>query len=189
MNWIRPLLKIGNEIVWVRLCCSHFEESAEQGRRIVALHPSFLEAYWSLGLAESSLGRYSLACEALDKAEQLGPEVPFTLALRIYVEGIGGNFRAAEQYLRRLQMAKSAPVCEIFYCWAYAGLGDLDRAMQHLQQAVEMADPFTLYVDVFIPFARLRSHPSFEQIRQQLRLPAPSLPGKQSASLGAAGPF
>ena len=50
--------EIGNEIVWVRLCCRQFEESAEQGRRIIALHPSFLEAYWSLGLAESSLGHY-----------------------------------------------------------------------------------------------------------------------------------
>jgi len=170
--------EIGNEIVWVRLCCSQFEESAEQGRRIIALHPSFLEAYWSLGLAESSLGRYSLACEAFDKAEHLGPEVPFTLALRSYVEGMGGNSRAAKQYLDRLQgMADSAPVRELYYSWAYTGLGELDRAMQHLQRAVDIADPLALYVDVFPAFARLRSHRGYEQIRQQQRLTAPSPPG------------
>ena len=167
--------EIGNEIVWVQLCCRQFEESAEQGRRIVALHPSFLEGYWSLGLAESSLGRYSLACEAFDKAEQLGPEVPFTLALRSYVEGMRGNSRAAKVYLGRLQeMAKSAPVRELYYCWAHTGLGELDRAMKHLQRAVEMADPLALYVDVFVPFDRLRSHRDYEQIRQQQRLPVPS---------------
>jgi tetratricopeptide (TPR) repeat protein len=82
--------EIGNEIVWVRINCGQFEEAAEQGRTIVALHPTFLEAYWSLGLAESSLGRYALACETFDKAEQLAPEVPFTLALRCHIEGVGG---------------------------------------------------------------------------------------------------
>ena len=172
--------EIGNEIVWVRLCCSQFEESAEQGWRIIALHPSFLEAYWSLGLAESSLGRYSLACEAFDKAEHLGAEVPFTLALRSYVEGMGGNSRAAKQYLDRLKgMADSAPVRDLYYIWAYTGLGELDRAMQHLQRAVDIADPIALYVDVFPAFARLRSHRAYEHIRQQQRLTAPSPPGGQ----------
>jgi tetratricopeptide (TPR) repeat protein len=170
--------EIGNEIVWVRLCCRQFEESAEQGRRMIALHPSFLEAYWSLGLAESALGHFSLACEAFDKAELLGPEVPFTLALRSYVEGIGGNSRAAKKYLDKLQgMAKSAPVRELYHCWAYTGLGELDRAMQHLQSAVDVADPLALYVDVFVPFDRLRSHQAYEQIRQQERLSPPSLIG------------
>jgi Flp pilus assembly protein TadD len=93
--------EIGNEIVWVRLCCGQFEESAEQGRRIVDLHPNFLEAYWSLGLAESALGRYSQACEAFDKAEQLGPDLPFTLALRGYAEGVGGNLVASSGSLLR----------------------------------------------------------------------------------------
>jgi tetratricopeptide (TPR) repeat protein len=151
--------EIGNEIVWVRICCRQFEESAEQGRRIVALHPTFLEAYWSLGLAESALGHYSFACKAFDKAEELAPGVPFTLALRSYVEGMGGNPRRAKQYLNRLRdTGKSAPVRELYYCWAYTGLGELDQAMQHLQRAIDAADPLALYVDVFLPFDRLRSH-------------------------------
>jgi tetratricopeptide (TPR) repeat protein len=163
--------EIGNEIVWVRLCCRQFEESAEQGRRIIALHPSFLEAYWSLGLAESALGHYSLACEAFEKAEQLAPGVPFTLALRSYVEGIGGNLTAAKNYLGRLQeIAKSGRIRELYYCWAYTGLNDLDRAMEHLQRAVDEADPLALYFDVFLPFDRLRSHQGYERIRHQQRL-------------------
>jgi hypothetical protein len=96
-------------------------------------------------------------CEALDKAEHLGSDVPFTLALRSYVEGTGGNSLAARKYLDRLEgMAESAPVRELYYCWAYTGLGELDRAMQHLQRSVDAADPLALYVDVFAPFARLR---------------------------------
>ena len=166
--------EIGNEIVWVRINCGQYEESAEQGRRIIALHPTFLEAYWSLALAESSLGRHGLACEALDKAEELGPGVPFTVSLRSLVEGVGGNLPAAKEYLDRLHgMAKSAPVRELYYCWAYTGLGELDRAMHHLQLAVDVADPLALYVDAFVPFERLRNHGGFEQIRQQQRLSAP----------------
>jgi tetratricopeptide (TPR) repeat protein len=170
--------EIGNEIVWVRLCCRQFEESAEQGRRIIALHPGFLEAYWSLGLAESALGHYSLACEALDTAERLVPGVPFTLALRSYVEGVGGNPAAAKDYLGRLQeMTRAGPVRELFHCWAYTGLNDLDQAMEHLQRAVAVADPLALYLDVFVPFDRLRIHPGYERIRHQQRLSQSSARG------------
>ena len=163
--------EIGNEIVWVRLNCRQFEESADQGRRIISLHPSFLEAYWSLGLAESAMGHHSLAREVFDKAEQLGPQVQFTLALRSLVEGVGGNLCAAQQYLGRLrETAQSFPVRDLYYCWAYSGLGEIDLAMEHLQRAVDMADPLALYVDVFVPFDRLRIHRGYQRIRQQQRL-------------------
>jgi tetratricopeptide (TPR) repeat protein len=167
--------EIGNEIVWVRLCCRQFDESAEQGRRIITLHPNFLEAYWSLAIAEYARCRYAPACEVLDKAEQLGPEVPFTLAVRSLVEGVRGNIGAAKQYLARLQHTeKTAPARDLYYCWAYRGLGDLDRSIQHLQRAVDMADPLALYLDVFAPFDVLQGHPHYGQIRQQQRLPPPS---------------
>lgn len=163
--------EIGNEIVWVRVCCRQFEESAEQGRRMISLHPSFLEAYWSLSLAELGLERYTAAREALDIADQLVPGVQFTLALRILVEGVAGNLEKAMIGLRQLQDAsKIEPVRELYYCWAYSGLGDLDRAMEHLQSAIDAADPLALYVDVFVPFDRLRNHGGFARIRQQLRL-------------------
>jgi serine/threonine-protein kinase len=163
--------EIGNEIVWVRINCRQFEEAAEQGLRIIALHPSFLEAYWSLGLAESALGRFAAACGALDQAEKLVPDVPFTLALRSYVEGMEGNSRAARDYFNRLQkLSQPAPVRELFNCWALTGLGELEAAMHHLQAAVDAADPLALYLDVFCLFDRLRVHPHFEQVRRQQRL-------------------
>jgi serine/threonine-protein kinase len=163
--------EIGNEIVWVRINCRQFEEAAEQGRQIVALHPTFLEAYWSLGLAESALEHHELARTAFDRAEELAPDVPFTLALRSYVEGMGGNSRRAREYLNRLrELGKSSPVRELYYCWAHTGLGELDQAMQHLRRAIDVADPIALYVDVFFPFDRLKGHRQYERIRQQQRL-------------------
>ncbi len=168
--------EISNEIVWVRLCCRQFEEAAEQGRRIIALHPSFLEAYWSLAFAESAAGRFSAACHALDAAERLAPEIPFTLALRCYVEGMEGNAGAARECLGRLnQLGESAPVRALFTCWALIGLGELDRAMEYLQLAVDEADPHALYLDVFFPFDRLRGHPRFEELRHRQRLGGLSL--------------
>lgn len=167
--------EIGNEVVWVRICCGHFEEAAEQGRRIIALHPTFLEAYWSLGIAESALGHYAVARDVLASAEKFGPGVAFTLALRSYIEGVGGNAGAAKQYLQRLQDSASfAPLRELYLAYAYGGLGEIDRAMEHLQRAVDVADPLALYVDVFVPFAPLRHHPAFQNIRQQQRLVAAS---------------
>jgi tetratricopeptide (TPR) repeat protein len=165
--------EIGNEIVWVLVCCRQYHEAADQGRRIVALHPSFLEAYWSLAIAESALGNPSLARGALDTAETLAPDVPFTLSLRCQVEGLAGNVRAAKQYLNRLQkIAEATPIQELYFSWAYAGLDEIDRAMLHLQNAVDRAEPLALYLDVFYPFDRLHSHPHFNEMRKQQHLPA-----------------
>jgi len=161
--------EIGNEIVWVRICCGQYEESAEQGRRIVGLHPNFLEGYWSLALAESAAGRHLSACAALDNAEGLTPGVPFTWAFRAFVEGMAGNRDAARQYLERLQ-TMAGPVRALYLAWAHGGLGELDQAMAYLDQAVDAADPLALYMDVFYPFAPMRKHPGFDSIRRRCGL-------------------
>jgi cytochrome c-type biogenesis protein CcmH/NrfG len=37
--------------------------------------PGFVEAYWSLGLAESALGNHEVARRALQTAEDLDPNI------------------------------------------------------------------------------------------------------------------
>jgi len=53
-------------------------------------------------------------------------------------------------------------VRELYYSSAFQALA-LDRAMEHLQRAVDIADPLALYVDVFSAFARLRSHRGYDR--------------------------
>lgn len=164
--------EIGNEIVWVRNCCGQYAEAAEQARRIVKLHPAFLEAYWSLAAAECSSGEHAAASAALDRAEHLGPEVPFTLALRCFVEGARGNLEAVRQTLARLDSLQDPAAARAIYrAWAYAATGDLDRGMQYLERAVDAADPHALYVEVFPPNAPLRAHPRYPEILRRQRLP------------------
>ncbi|MCW5980168.1 MAG: hypothetical protein KIT09_18945 [Bryobacteraceae bacterium] len=164
--------EIGNEIVWVRNCCGHHLEAAEQARRIVELHPGFLEAYWSLAAAESSCGNHAAATAALDRAEYLAPDAPFTVALRCSVEGAKGDVEAARQSFVRLDSLQDpASARAIYRAWAYAAIGDVEAGMQHLERAVDVADPHALYVEVFPPNARLRSHFRYPEILRRQRLP------------------
>ena len=164
--------EIGNEIVWVRICCGQYAEAAEQARRIVDLHPSFLEAYWSLAVADCSIGDHLAASAALDGADRLAPTVPMTLALRCFVEGARGDVEAARQNLARLESLSDAPAARAIYrAWAYAAAGDMDRGMQYLERAVDDADPHALYVEVFPPNAPLRAHPRYPEILRRQRLP------------------
>jgi serine/threonine-protein kinase len=164
--------EIGNEIVWVRICCGQYAEAAEQGRRIVELHPGFLEAYWSLAVAECSCGEHIAASAALDEADHLEPEAPMTLALRCFVEGARGNFEAARQRLARLDSLEDPSVARAIYrAWAYGATDDLDRGMEQLERAVDAADPHALYVEVFPLNAPLRAHPRYPEILRRQRLP------------------
>jgi len=164
--------EIGNEIVWVRLCCAQYAEAAEQSRRIVELHPDFLEAYWSLAVAESCCGRHPEAIAALDRADRVGDPAPMTLALRCYVAGARGDAGAVRHSLARLDSLNEPGARRaIFRAWAYAALGDINRGIEYLEHAVEDADPHALYVELFPPNAPLRSHPRYVDVlrRQQLR--------------------
>jgi adenylate cyclase len=164
--------EVGNEIVWVRICCGQFTESAEQGRRMISQHPEFVEAYWSLGLAESALGNHEAARRALQAAEDLDPHIPHTIAWRGFVEGRAGNRGEAERYLGRLdEIRNKCPVRPVHYCWVYSGLGDIDISMDYFEKAVVEADPFTLYADVFPVYFNLHKHPRFVQSRRALGLP------------------
>jgi tetratricopeptide (TPR) repeat protein len=163
--------EIGNEIVWVYLCSQRYEEAVEQGRRIIALHPNFLEAYWSLSLAESASGRPDQALEILDQAESLVRGVAFTLALRVFVEGMHGRIERATEHLRQLHaLADSVALRDLYFVWAYGGIGDVEKAMQYLRRAMDANDPLTLYIKVFYPFTPVRSHPEFGELLQRQRL-------------------
>jgi tetratricopeptide (TPR) repeat protein len=164
--------EIGNEIVWVRICCGQYLEAAEQARRIVGLHPEFLEAYWSLAVAECSCGRHGAASAALDRADRLGVAIPMTLALRCFVDGARGDFETARQSLGRLESLNDASATRaIHLAWAYAAAGDVDRGIQHLERAIDDADPHALYVEVFPPNAPLRAHARYSEVLRRQRLP------------------
>jgi len=164
--------EIGNEIVWVRICCGQYAEAAEQSRRIVELHPGFLEAYWSLAAAECSSGCFPAASAALDDADRLAPAIPMTLALRCFVDGARGDFEAARRNLARLESVDDAAAARAIYrAWAYSAAGDVDRGMQYLELAVDDADPHALYVEVFPPNAPLRAHPRYPEVLRRQRLP------------------
>jgi len=177
--------EIGNEIVWVRICCGQYTEAAEQARRIVELHPDFLEAYWSLAAAECSSGEHAAASAALDRADHLGDGVPMTLALRCFVEGARGNLEAARRSLVRLESLQDpSNTRAIHYAWAYGAIGDPDRGMHYLERAVDAADPHALYVEVYPPNAPLRIHRRYDQILRRQRLPrlgAQPVPHEQRA--------
>jgi tetratricopeptide (TPR) repeat protein len=164
--------EIGNEIVWVRICCGQYAEAASQARRIVELHAGFLEAYWSWAVAESSCGEHAAASEALDRADRLNPDIPVTLALRCFVEGARGNVEAAQRSLARLDSIEDPSAARAIYrAWAYAAIGERDRGMEYLERAVDVADPHALYVDVFPPNAALRDHPRYPEILRRQKLP------------------
>jgi tetratricopeptide (TPR) repeat protein len=164
--------EIGNEIVWVRICCGQYAEAAEQAHRIVEFHPGFLEAYWSLAAAESSCGNHVAATDALDRAERLAPGIPFSLALRCFVEGAKKNREAALQSLARLDSLQDPAAARAIYrAWAYAAVGDLELGMHHFEKAVDVADPHALYVEVFPPCAPLRSHARYPEILRRQNLP------------------
>jgi hypothetical protein len=95
-----------------------------------------------------------------------------TLALRCFVEGRRRNFEGGRAALARLESLNDPLAARAIYrAWAHAAVGDLDRGLRYLEEAVNAADPHALYVQVFPPNEPLRSHPAYLEIVRRQRLP------------------
>jgi tetratricopeptide (TPR) repeat protein len=138
---------------------------------MISQHKDFLEAYWSLGLAESALGHHDAALRAFRIADDLAPDLPHTLAWRGFVEGRAGNHGAAKRCLARLHEIKTtAPVRSIHYSWILSEIGEVESALDYFERAIAEADPFTLYANVFFVYDSLRNSPRFRRVCEGLNL-------------------
>ena len=82
-----------------------------------------------------------------------------------------GDFRSAAPHLEKLESAMEAgEVSPTIVAWVYAIQGDRERAIALLLQAIQTRDRKLLYVKVVPYFEKLRDHPKFRELMNQMRL-------------------
>ncbi len=170
---LAPLsLQTNLNVGWAYLFAGRADLLFEQGRKLNELEPSFFGGHWLLGVKLWLEGTYEQALTEFEAAVALdGGPSPLGFLGSLY--GIMGKREKAQQALEELQ----APGVQrdgrrLYIAQVYAGLGELDRAFDLLEQAYKQREGVLVclkYIALFTP--GLSGDPRFDDLLRRIGLP------------------
>jgi serine/threonine-protein kinase len=121
------------------------ERAVEQGRKLVALEPSFWGGHMVLGLNLITSGDYPAAQDALEAALEINYN-GITLSACGALFGLSGETESARDILTQMiSLSKTQVVANYDMGIVYASLGDTDTAVDYFQKAIAGHEPPMLF--------------------------------------------
>ena len=159
-----------------------FDATLAEARVAIELDPGIPLLHQSLAFALAGLGRYDEAVEARRQATILAPGEPHPQAHFGWACGLAGRGQEARTIFNDLERRRRLEyVGGYLLALASVGLGDHDRAISWLEQAVEDGDGLVTYLNTIFFFDPLRSEPRFRALLRRMGFPetatSPTAPG------------
>ena len=138
--------------------------------RLVGTHPNYPAGYLYRGLAYLHEGRYEATLEAMDQADPQR-DFPDALAIRGMALGCLDRKKELQTLLEEFNRLSERRYVSSFH-WAFIHLasGDLERALDLLEQGTEEHGWFVRLLRVESSFDAFRSHPRFARILEKVGL-------------------
>jgi TolB-like protein/DNA-binding winged helix-turn-helix (wHTH) protein/Tfp pilus assembly protein PilF len=176
---VDPFSIATNSMAWhVYFCARQYDKAAQVVRDVLEMDPSLAIAHWRLSVSWEQKGEYLKAVDEQRQAGLLTQQDPKI------VERNAGLLRSAYStggprgYWRQrlaLQLADWNPSSRYdtaSIAGTYMHLGDKENALQWLEKAYELRDPFLIFwLPVAPEFDSLRSEPHFQSLLRRVGLP------------------
>jgi TolB-like protein/DNA-binding winged helix-turn-helix (wHTH) protein/lipopolysaccharide biosynthesis regulator YciM len=161
-----PLSTIINTWVGSRyFFARQYDRAIEQYRNAIQMDPEFVPVHLVLGHALEQKHRYPEAILEFEKAVNLSGGSPVYLASLAHGYGVAGRRSEAKKALDGLRStAKHSYVSSYDLALAELGIGETDRALTLLAQAVEERCPRAAFLSVDPRFDGLRGDPRFKTL-------------------------
>ena len=157
---------------WLYGVSRRYDEAVSQHMLVSQLAPDYGLPYFGLGLAYAGKGMFDDAIAHFTNANPLKCRSLLRGQLG-YCYAMAGRREEALQEISALNERSPNYVSPVSFAAIYAGLNDPERALHHLERALEARDT-SLPVNLLNPeFDTLRSEPRFQAIRQRLGLTEP----------------
>jgi len=148
-----PLSLIANIFLgWIYLFTNHLNYASVQVRKMIEIEPRYYAAYWLQGSICLADGMFEEAVEAYEKAWALGG-TNLTLSYLGCAYALAGRTDEAMRSLNQLlekrehQYAAAMHVARI-----YSGLGEIDKAFEWLDKAVDERNGELVFLDALTKF-------------------------------------
>jgi TolB-like protein/tetratricopeptide (TPR) repeat protein/tRNA A-37 threonylcarbamoyl transferase component Bud32 len=152
-----------------------YARAAESLHDALALDPEFARAYALLGRVYEAQGRYDEALDVTRRALALTDGGPAGWQSHVpRVQALAGQTESARQGLSDLEARVARDQLRLspeYLAYVHAALGNHDRALALLEQAVSERDPAVLWFGVDPRLDQYRQHPRFAKLLRQLNNP------------------
>ncbi|MEO8440205.1 MAG: hypothetical protein ABI540_08290 [Spartobacteria bacterium] len=156
---LNPAIAIDNSLALAG--AGDFEAARAEARRGAELDPTFFFPQMQFGWIDLQQGNVRAAVPELEKAATMEAP-PFATAYLGYAYGAAGDRTRALEIMEELKKkAVHGYVPPFNLAIVHLGLGELDRAMDLLEQASADDSQWMMYLKVDRIFDPLRSHPRF----------------------------
>ena len=159
---------IGSHQAWVELEKGNYTEAIRAAEPTLRLDPRHGPTAFYLMRAYEELGKLDKAIDVRRRMEWPNPPVP-DLEAALAAEGPAGYWRRRVERIEANR--RKGPVQPFGIAIAHIHLGDRQRALSWLEQAVEERDPWAVYIKIEPAFASLRGDPRFQQIVRSAGIP------------------
>jgi len=147
-----------------------YDEAIEQLRKTIEMDPNFLMAHVWLGIAYCQKEMWEEGIAEYQKAVTMAGDMTLALGCLGLAYGLSGQTDEALKVLNRLnELSKEKYVPPLHKAWIYMGLGEKDKAFEHLEKPYLERDPM---MDTLTgPFYdSLRSDPRFTAFLKKMGL-------------------
>ncbi len=166
----KKLDPLSSDVIWLigfnSYLARNYDAAIEQLKAVENLDPNFWWSHLYAGLAYSQKHLFPQALIELEKANALGAG-PIGWAYLGYVQTMAGNKAAAQRQLEILEEAQSKRyVSPSQLALVYLGVGERDKALELLEQAVQHHDDTILILNVDPCWDAVRNDNRFRKILQ-----------------------
>jgi eukaryotic-like serine/threonine-protein kinase len=164
-------VSIRRTLGWLYYYARRYEQASYHMSRAIEMNPEAEETYRVFGLALAMQDDLVEAERVLREAITLRGAGPYAIATLGYVLGRCGQREEALTYLRDLeQRAATGYVSSVAFATLYIGLGDVERALDWTERALEERRGWVAYLKVNPIFDPLRESPRFRALVEKMRL-------------------
>jgi serine/threonine-protein kinase len=154
-----------------------YDEAIGEAQRLAEMDPSFALAHSTLGWALIKKGESAEGLGELEHAASLSQGNTLFLSQLGEAYGVTGDTPRAREVLERLHaMAETRFVTPYHFAYVYTGLGEIEKALDLLEVAVEERAGGAYGIKGSFLFTPLRTHPRFLALLRKLNL-APVVTG------------
>lgn len=159
---------VGNVLFWAR----EYDQALEQFKKTLEIDPNFPPVHEDLAVVYSMKGRYEEALQEMNKAIALNGRLPHYVAIIACIHANSGHKLEAQKMLNELlAREKTDYVSSSDIALVYIALGDKEKALERLEQAVVHGQNTYMNLKVGPAWDSLRSDPRFAELLRRAGLP------------------
>ncbi len=160
-----------NQLAFIEYLGRHYSEVVRLAHETLDMDPKVASAHAILGASYEALGNRETAIDEYKQAVAINQYQQYSLGRLGRLYALNGRQEEARAILNQIEANRGRGVTSDMYeAYIYFGLGDLDKAFQHLERCYERHDPDLPFIVVDPVLDPVRSDPRYLAMVKKLRL-------------------